>query len=69
MKTFDIRTLLGALLLFCVIAGGFTLWYHHQMKKLAEEDKAFQQRLKRTAAGAHPRTFCHHRGYRQHAAC
>ena len=46
MKAFDIRTLLGALLLFCVIAGGFTLWYHQERKKLAEEDKAFQQRLK-----------------------
>ncbi len=44
MKAFDIRTLLGALLLFGVIAGGFTLWYHHQNKKLAEEDKAFKQR-------------------------
>ena len=44
MKAFDIRTLLGALLLFCVIAGGFILWYHHQSKKLAEEDKAFKQR-------------------------
>ena len=44
MKAFDIRTLLGALLLFCLIAGGCTLWYHHQNKKLAEEDKTFQQR-------------------------
>ena len=44
MKAFDIRTLLCALLLFCVIAGGCTLWYHHQSKKLAEEDKTFQQR-------------------------
>ena len=43
MKAFDIRTLLGALLLFCVIAGGCTLWYH-QSKKHAEEDKTFQQR-------------------------
>ena len=54
MKTFDIRTLLGALLLFCVIAGGFTLWYHQERKKLAEEDKAFQQRLKERQP-AHPR--------------
>ncbi|RKU34164.1 hypothetical protein C6495_08495 [Candidatus Poribacteria bacterium] len=46
MKTDDVLVFLGALLLFCVIAGGFTLWYHHQRKKLAEEDKAFQQRLK-----------------------
>ena len=44
MKALDIRTLLGALLLFCLIAGGCTLWYHHQNKKLAEEDKMFQQR-------------------------
>lgn len=44
MKTYDIRVLLGALLLFCVIAGGFTLWYHHEMKKLAAEDEAFKQR-------------------------
>ncbi len=36
MKTYDVRVLLGALLLFCVIAGGFTLWYHHQSKKLAD---------------------------------
>ena len=44
MKTYNVRVFLGALLLFCVIAGGFTLWYHHERKKLAEEDKAFQQR-------------------------
>ena len=44
MKAFDIRTLLGALLLFGVIASGFILWYHHQRTKLAEEDKTFQQR-------------------------
>ena len=44
MKAFDIRTLLGALLLFCVIAGGCTLWYHHQRTKLAEEDSTFKQR-------------------------
>ena len=44
MKTYDVRVLLGALLLFCVIASGFILWYHHQSKKLATEDKAFQQR-------------------------
>ena len=44
MKAVDIRTLLGALLLFCVIASGFTLWYHHQRTKLAEEDSTFQQR-------------------------
>ena len=43
MRTHDVRVLLGALLLFCVIAGGFTLWYHHEMKKLAAEDKAFKQ--------------------------
>ena len=43
MKTYDVRVLLGALLLFCVIAGGFTLWYHHEMKKLAAEDEAFKQ--------------------------
>ena len=36
MKTDDVRVLLGALLLFCVIAGGFTLWYHHQSKNLAD---------------------------------
>ena len=29
MKTYDARVFLGALLLFCVIACGFTLWYHH----------------------------------------
>ena len=44
MKTYNVRVFLGALLLFCVIAGGFTLWYHHERKKLAEEDSAFQQR-------------------------
>ena len=44
MKTYNVQVLLGALLLFCVIAGGFTLWYHHQLKKLAEEDEAFKQR-------------------------
>ena len=44
MKTYDVRVLLGALILFCVIAGGFTLWYHHQLKKLAEEDETFKQR-------------------------
>ena len=44
MKTDDVRVFLGALLLFCVIAGGCTLWYHHQSKKLATEDKAFKQR-------------------------
>ena len=44
MKTYNVRVLLGALLLFCVIAGGFTLWYHHEMKKLAAEDEAFKQR-------------------------
>ena len=44
MKTYNVRVFLGALLLFCVIACGFILWYHHQSKKLAEEDKAFQQR-------------------------
>ena len=44
MKAFNVRVLLGALILFCVIAGGFTLWYHHQMKKLAAEDEAFKQR-------------------------
>ena len=43
MKTYDVRVLLGALLLFCVIASGFALWYHHEMKKLAAEDKAFKQ--------------------------
>ena len=42
MKTYNVRVFLGALLLFCMIASGFTLWYHHQSKKLAEEDKAFQ---------------------------
>ena len=44
MKTYAVRVLLGAFLLFCVIAAGFTLWYHHQLKKLAAEDKAFKQR-------------------------
>ena len=44
MKTYNVRVFLGALLLFCVIACGFILWYHHQSKKLAEEDKAFKQR-------------------------
>ena len=44
MKTYNVRVLLGALLLFCVIAAGFTLWYHHEMKKLAAEDNAFKQR-------------------------
>ena len=44
MKAFNVRVLLGALLLFCVIAGGFTLWYHHQLKKLAAEDQALKQR-------------------------
>ena len=44
MKAFNVRVLLGALLVFCVIAGGFTLWYHHEMKKLAAEDNAFKQR-------------------------
>ena len=44
MKAFNVRVLLGALILFCVIAGGFTLWYHHEMKKLAAEDEAFKQR-------------------------
>ena len=44
MKAFDIRTLLGALLLFGVIASGFILWYHHQRTKLAEEDSTFKQR-------------------------
>ena len=44
MKTYDVRVLLGALLFFCVIAGGFALWYHHEMKKLAAEDEAFKQR-------------------------
>ena len=46
MKTYNVRVFLCALLLFCVIASGFTLWYHHERKKLAEEDKAFKQRLK-----------------------
>ena len=36
MKTYDVRVFLGALLLFCVIAGGFTLWYHPLMKTLAD---------------------------------
>ena len=44
MKAFNVRGILGALLFFCVIAAGFTLWYHHQLKKLAEEANAFKQR-------------------------
>ena len=44
MKAFNVRILLGALLFFCVMAAGFTLWYHHQLKKLAAEDNAFKQR-------------------------
>ena len=44
MKAFNLRVLLGALLFFCVIAAGFTFWYHHQLKKLAAEDNAFKQR-------------------------
>ena len=44
MKAFYVRTLLGALLLFCGIAGGFSLWYHYEKKKLDAEDKAFKQR-------------------------
>ena len=43
MKAFNVRVLLGALLVFCVMAAGFTLWYHHQMEKLAVEDKTFKQ--------------------------
>ena len=43
MKAFNVRVLLGALLVFCVMAAGFTLWYHHEMKKLAAEDEAFKQ--------------------------
>ena len=51
MKTYDVRVLLGALLLFCVIAGGFALWYHHhQMKKLAAEDEAFKHLQNKDAA-------------------
>ena len=57
MKTYDIRVLLGAFLLFCVIAAGFTLWYHHQLKKLAAEDEAFKQRQEeRNRAPASTRT-------------
>lgn len=44
MKAFDVLTVLGALLLFCGIAGGFSLWYHYEKKKLDAEDKAFKQR-------------------------
>ena len=54
MKAFNVRVLLGALILFCVIAGGFTLWYHHEMKKLAAEDKAFKQ-LQEERNLTHPR--------------
>lgn len=43
MKTYNVRVLLSALLVFCVIAVGFALWYHHEMKKLAAEDEAFKQ--------------------------
>ena len=39
MKTYDVRVLLGALLLFCVIASGFALWYHHEMKKLTAAEE------------------------------
>ena len=41
MKTLDLRTILGAILIFGVIAGGFSLWYHHEMRKLDAEDKHF----------------------------
>ena len=54
MKAFNVKVLLGALLVFCVMAGGFTLWYHHQMKKLAAEDKAFKQ-LQEERNLTHPR--------------
>lgn len=60
MKTLDLRTILGAILIFCVIAGGCSLWYHHEMRKLDAEDKAFYQRLEqleqRKAARNHAST-------------
>ena len=54
MKAFNVSVLLGALLFFCVVAAGFTLWYHYQMKKLAAEDKAFKQ-LQEERNLTHPR--------------
>ena len=60
MKTLDLRTILGTILIFCVIAGGCSLWYHHEMRKLDAEDKAFYQRLEqleqRKAARNHAST-------------
>ena len=45
MKTLDLRTILGTILIFGVMAGGFSLWYHYEIRKLDAEDKAFYQRL------------------------
>lgn len=50
MRTLDLRTILGAIIVFCVIAGGFSIWYHHEMSKLDAEDKAFYQRLEQWEA-------------------
>ncbi len=50
MRTLDLRTILGAFLIFCVIASGFSLWYHYEMRKLDAEHKASYQRLEQREA-------------------
>lgn len=50
MRTLEFRTILCAIIVFCGIAGGFSIWYHHEMSKLDAEDKAFYQRLEQWEA-------------------
>ena len=44
MNPFYVRTIIGALFIFCVINGSFSLWFYYEKRKLDAEIKALKQR-------------------------